>query len=245
VHVGKLSEVKATCIRALVGLLAAGALLGACTPHVHKPGPAAPGTVGPSRAARAYRIDPSASLLTLLVYRAGPLAALGHNHVIASHEVQGRILLDPDLHRSGCEIAIAVASLRVDEPELRANAGPDFVANVPPAAREGTQRNMLGGSLLDAEHHPSIEATCASLDLHPGGSPQSGGLDANVQVALKGGSYSVRVPLTYVLHDHALQVDGATTVRQSDLGLTPFSLMLGALRVQDEVTVRVHLVARP
>jgi YceI-like domain len=230
---------------ALVGLLAAAALLGACTPHVREPAArATPGTVGPSRAARAYRLDSSASLLTLLVYRAGPLAALGHNHVIASHELRGRILLDPDLHRSGCEISIAVASLRVDEPELRAGAGPDFVAEVPPAAREATQRNMLGGSLLDAEHHPGIEATCAALDLHPGGSAQSGGVDALVRLALKGGSYSVRWPLTYAIHDGALQVDGATTVRQSDLGLTPFSLMLGALRVQDELTVRVHLVAR-
>jgi polyisoprenoid-binding protein YceI len=183
-------------------------------------------------------------MLTLLVYRAGPLAALGHNHVIVSHEVSGGVLLDPDLRRSGCDLSVAVASFRVDEPEQRARAGADFAADVPPTAREATQRNMLGEALLDAEHHPLIEASCVSLDPHPGSTPQSGVVDAFVQLALKGGSYSVRLPLTYTVRDGTLQVAGATPVRQSDLGLTPFSLMLGALRVQDELTVEVRFVAR-
>jgi len=226
--------------------LFASALLGGCAPHVRAPAAgAAPHTIGPSRAAQPYRVDSSASLLTLLVYRAGPLAALGHNHVIASRRLSGRVLLDPDVRRSGCQLSVAVASFQVDEPEQRAAAGTDFAAEVPPAAREATRRNMLGEALLDAERHPLIEATCVSLDPHPGSTAQSGAADALVQLAVKGGSYSVHLPLTYALRDGALEVEGALQVRQSDLGLTPFSLMLGALRVQDELTVRAHLVARP
>jgi hypothetical protein len=34
------------------------------------------------------------------------------------------------------------------------------------------------------------------------------------------------------------------TVRQSDLGLTPFSALLGALQVQDEVRLRFRILAR-
>ena len=34
-------------------------------------------------------------------------------------------------------------------------------------------------------------------------------------------------------------------LRQSDLGMTPFSVLGGAIRVQDRIDVRVRLLARP
>jgi hypothetical protein len=34
-------------------------------------------------------------------------------------------------------------------------------------------------------------------------------------------------------------------LRQTDLGLTPYSLMLGALQVQDAMTVKFKIVALP
>ena len=40
-----------------------------------------------------------------------------------------------------------------------------------------------------------------------------------------------------------LIVSGDTSVRQTDLGLKPFSAMLGALQVQDEMRVRFRIVA--
>jgi len=40
-----------------------------------------------------------------------------------------------------------------------------------------------------------------------------------------------------------LSASGSFELRQSALGLTPYSLMLGALQVQDAMTVKFRLVA--
>jgi hypothetical protein len=52
------------------------------------------------------------------------------------------------------------------------------------------------------------------------------------------------VPLRYRLGNGELTVTGEFPLRQSELGLTPFSAMLGALQVQDEMHVSLRIVAR-
>jgi len=52
------------------------------------------------------------------------------------------------------------------------------------------------------------------------------------------------VPLCYRLGDGVLTATGEFPLRQSELGLTPFSAMLGALQVQDEMRIRLRVVAR-
>ena len=42
---------------------------------------------------RAYRVDENQSELRILVYRAGPLARFGHNHVIVNHAIRGAVSL--------------------------------------------------------------------------------------------------------------------------------------------------------
>jgi hypothetical protein len=248
-----------------LALLAGVALLGACA-HGVRPPAAPPSATSaappPAGTGRVYTLVPAESLLTVLVYRAGPLANLGHNHVVASHELSGAIRVASDVLRSTCELRVPVASLTVDEPALRAREGADFAAEVPPSAREGTRQNMLGPALLDAGHYPLIGATCGPLAADAsggatggasggasggatGGASPAGALNAPLQIEVRGMRHLLSFPLRYQRRDGALQVDGSLTVRHSDLGLTPFSVMLGALRVQEEMTVRLHLVARP
>ena len=52
------------------------------------------------------------------------------------------------------------------------------------------------------------------------------------------------MPVTYSLSNGELTASGDLPLKQSDLGLTPFSAMLGALAVQDEMRVRFHFVAQ-
>ena len=49
--------------------------------------------------------------------------------------------------------------------------------------------------------------------------------------------------LRYEAHAGQIDVSGEFPLKQSDLGLTPFSALLGALQVVDEMKVRFHLVA--
>jgi polyisoprenoid-binding protein YceI len=67
---------------------------------------------------------------------------------------------------------------------------------------------------------------------------------ADVQVTIRGQTHSLSVPVTYSLENSRLIVSGELPIKQSDLGLTPFSAMLGALQVQDEMRVRFRIVAR-
>jgi hypothetical protein len=65
-----------------------------------------------------------------------------------------------------------------------------------------------------------------------------------VQVTIRGQAHSLSVPVTYSFEDSRLIVSGELPIKQTDLGLTPFSAMLGALQVQDELRVRFRIVAR-
>jgi polyisoprenoid-binding protein YceI len=183
-------------------------------------------------------VSSTESLLTVLVFRGGPLARAGHNHVIASHEVTGVAFVPDDVTRASFEIRVPVQSLTVDEPELRAREDKEFSAEVPDSAREGTKRNMLSEPMLDADRYPEIVLTSAAV-----GSAADGVL-AFVNVSVRGRTTTVSVPLKYEMQGDALRVQGELALKQTDLGLTPFSLFGGALRVEDEMRVKVFLVAR-
>jgi polyisoprenoid-binding protein YceI len=192
-----------------------------------------------------YDIVPDASLLTVRVYRGGALASAGHNHVIASHELRGTIYLPAELMRSSFEVHIPVATLTIDEQQLRAQQAPaDFPPDVPESARQGTRRNLLGPALLDAEHYPEIVLEALRLErpaADAAAHPQT--VLARLQSTVRGQVHTLTVPVRYEREGGALVVSGEAPLRQSDLGLTPFSAMLGALQVQDEMRISFRIVA--
>ena len=189
-------------------------------------------------AAREFRVDTADSLLTIQVYKGGPLSRAGHNHVIASHSLKGVVYVPEDLTRGAFDIRIPVNELVVDEEDLRAEAGPDFPPKVPEEARVGTKRNMLGGALLEAERYPEIALQSEAIQRGPQG------LEIQVRVIVRDRATSVVVPVTYELRGDWMRVLGETALKQSDLGLTPYSLFGGALRVEDEMKVKFRIVAR-
>lgn len=205
------------------------------------PGPdavdAAAAPTGSAAAGRLYHIDADASLLTIVALRGGTLAKAGHNHVIASRHLIGTIEVRDPLGASSIELRIPVALLTIDEPGLRAGRGEAFPPEVPESARDGTRRNLLSDALLDAERFPGIAVRSVRL----AGGPDT--FEATLEVALKDGRHVITAPVEVSMTDADVRVRGATTVRQSDLGLTPFSVMLGALQVQDALGIEYSLVA--
>jgi hypothetical protein len=65
-----------------------------------------------------------------------------------------------------------------------------------------------------------------------------------VQTTVRGQLRTISVPVRYEFVAGALIVSGEAALKQSELGLTPFSALLGALQVQDEMRVRFRIVAR-
>ena len=70
-----------------------------------------------------------------LVYKAGALARLGHNHTIAAGDLTGNVAVDKgDLGASRFELEFSVANLVVDDPMLRST----LRAPISPACRRPT-----------------------------------------------------------------------------------------------------------
>ena len=87
-------RLNAGCLLQRLSFLVGAALLAACPspPRVSPSAPPAPAAGVAAHVGTLYTIVPAESLLTIRVYKAGALAAAGHNHVIASHAAERQVL---------------------------------------------------------------------------------------------------------------------------------------------------------
>jgi hypothetical protein len=191
-------------------------------------------------AAGALAIDPTGTEVRVLVYRAGTLAALGHNHVITSAALEGRI--DPlpgDEYRF--DLALPVSSFTVDPEQPRAEEGPDFAAPVADEARAGTRENLLGERVLDGAAFPAIYLAGQTRPA------PDGSRNLQLAVTLRGETREFVVPVTL----DAAAAGGGGVLRgelrltHADLGLTPFSVMGGMIAVRDDLLVRFRVAVVP
>jgi hypothetical protein len=187
--------------------------------------------------ARRYVIQPGASMLQIFVYREGRLARLGHNHVLSSTQLSGAVYLAPDRLDSSVELRLPMASLEVDRAELRAAAGPDFPGVVDAEAIAGTRKNMLGELQLDVARYPDLILRSRRVT---GAGDE---LQLTMELAFKSAVRTISVPVVLTWAGEEIVATGSFSVAQTELGLEPFSALLGALRVRDVVDISFRLVA--
>ena len=203
----------------------------------------APAQVGPEQTAipvgaQDYKLVAEESLLQILVYRGGAMARLGHNHVIASHQLAGNVYLTADPTQTRFDISFPVDELTVDEPAMRESAGVDFPPGVPQSARDGTRVNMMSAALLDGANYPLVRLRATAV------AASGDGYDVDVEITLKDQLFHARVPMQVKRRDDAITASGEFPLKQSELGLKPFSAAMGALLVIDEMRVRFEVTAR-
>jgi polyisoprenoid-binding protein YceI len=184
-------------------------------------------------------IDATQSSITIQVYRAGALAAFGHNHVIECRAVNGSVWLAEPREQSRFELEFPVEGLIVDDPAARKSAGPDFASVPSNKDREGTRTNMLGPAQLDAARSPLIRVRSRSIR---GAGPR---YDVTAEVTIRGRASEVQFPVEVAEGASGLRVTGELGIRQSDLGLTPFRALGGALKVKDELRIAFDVAAHP
>ena len=173
------------------------------------------------------RIDGQRSLIAVLVRRAGPLARFGHDHLVAVRQLDGYVA--PAHNRA--DFQFRLDQMTVDEAALRTEAG---LAPQPAAdAIAGTRHNMLT-RVLDAEHFPLVQVHTERSD----------GDHLQVTVTLHGVTRTVPVEAQREADGDGLRVRGTAKLKQTDFGLVPFSVMAGAMAVQDELELRFDLRAR-
>ena len=181
-----------------------------------------------SQGAPVMQIDPAVSLVAIEVYRGGSLARLGHDHVVASHDIRGFVA--PGAKRA--DLYVRLDSLVVDEPALRKEAGFDTQPTDEDIA--GTRRNMLNA--LGAAEFPFALVHVASDE-------GRGVHSMRVTVAVHGVERTVDAPVEVEERDGSLVAKGRVALKQTDFGITPLSVLGGAIQVQDEVHIRFAIRA--
>lgn len=220
-------------------------LLAACAPQLHEtarePKPVA--TQAPEGFPRSdyekwaaqgkpvYRIDLARSLVALTVRRSGSLARLGHDHAVASHQVQGYIA--PEEGRA--DLYIPLAELVVDEPGLRAQAGLD----TQPSESDilGTRANMLD-KVLEIQQFPFALIRVSGLE------KAATGVRLAVAITLRGVTRQFQVPAQLEAGRGEMGVSGMLEFKQSDFGIVPFAILGGATSVQDGLSLRFEIYGR-
>jgi len=203
-----------------------------------QPAQSAPEAAQIPAGAHEYKVVTEESLLQILVYRGGAMARLGHKHVIASHNLAGSVYLTDELTQTRFDVMFPVNDLTIDEPAMREQAGADFPPGVPQSARDGTRSNMLSEALLDGAKYPAIRLRATEVVA------AGDYFDVDVEITLKDQVHHVRVPIHVQRKDGGITASGEFPLKQSELGLKPFSAAMGALLVVDEMRVRFEMTAR-
>ncbi len=210
-------------------------LLAGCAANAPSPPAVAPFDTGAAwyqKASKAgtkvYAIDAKQSLITITVRRGGALARLGHDHVVASRTIEGFVA--PDAGRA--DFHFRLDQMTVDEPALRAQAGLDTQPSAEAIA--GTRANMLT-RVLEADRFPLVL-------LHAERTGAVGML--RLTVTLHGVAHSVDVPTKIDIDKQSITASGELRLLQTTFGITPMSVMGGAMTVQDPMELRFTIVAR-
>jgi polyisoprenoid-binding protein YceI len=212
------------------------------------PPPAAPGTAmetltevpawrAPTEA-EVWTVDAAASEIRVLVYRAGALARLGHNHVITG-AIEGEIHRGARTETSGFRLRIPLDALQVDLPAARADEGQRFAAPISDNARAGTRTNLLGPAVLDAAEFPEIRIESLALE-GPRWNPR-----VTARLLLRGEWHQLSFPAAVVEQGQRMVIVATLRLSQAALGMAPFSALGGSLQVADELDVRLRIVAAP
>jgi len=185
-----------------------------------------------------YQVDPRASDVRLLVYRDGVLSTFGHNHVVSLREFTGTIRLQPKLAQSRIELDIPVDRIIVDDAEVRREEGQDFASQPSEGDIAGTRTNMLSAALLNAARFPAIKVIGTS-----------GPVDANnaamieISAQLVGQEVKLSLPATLKIEGDQLEASGEVALSHKQLGLKPFSALLGSLRVAEQMKFKYRIRA--
>jgi hypothetical protein len=105
--------------------------------------------------------------------------------------------------------------------------------DIPESDREKMAENMLGRDVLDAERFATVE-----LRGRYAGTPQGGTLEGDLVVRGKPHRISMEVRATRA--GDLFVATGTWQGKLTDLGIKPFKALLGALKLQDWIRLRVE-----
>jgi len=175
----------------------------------------------------AYAFDQSHGQLLLKVFREGVAAKMGHDLVLQVGTWSAKAVVDAeDLSRSTLEASAEVSSFTI----LEATGGAKPLSR---SDRADIKKN-IEEKILDARRFPTITFKSTAVTVN--------GTQATVtgDLTIKGTTRPVDVKMAL----EGDRVKGGCTVVQSQWGIKPFSVFMGALKVRDTIAI-VFDVALP
>ena len=186
-----------------------------------------------------YLLRSEQSELLVLVFKAGFASVLAHDHVVRATRFDGTIRGDPaDPATAVVQVTVSAAALVADEPEVRQRHG--LAGTLSSADRREIQAKMLGETQLHVAAYPDISFRSVAVEPRAAASFLVTG-----DFTLHGTTRRISVPVAAQLSGGTLRATGAFDFNQNDFGITPVSLLLGAVRTQDRVRIVFDLVAAP
>lgn len=170
--------------------------------------------------AQSRPIDTERSTLTVFAYKSGLFSAFADDHVIRAPIAGGSIA---DTGTPAVEINVRSADLVALDPNLSASK------------RAEVQTRMIGPEVLDIKQYPDI--TFASTGIQPAGADRwtvSGRLTI----------HGTTKPVTFAVTSQNGHYRGTLSLKQSDFGIKPISIVGGTVKVKDELKVEFDIVAR-
>ena len=188
-----------------------------------------------------YEIDTARTLVQIHAFRDGPMARLGHDHVVASRDVRGYIFVAAQgadkFVNIEADLYAPLAAMSVDEPQLRSAAG--FDTDISDSAREGTRANMLAS--IEAGQFPYVTLNIrAMLE-----SRAAKNIDTvlTTTLVLHGATRTFETPARISIDDQTLRAEGTLSILQSEFGIEPHKALGGALSVRDRLELQFMLTA--
>ena len=168
-----------------------------------------------------HAVGPADGEVLVLTYREGVAQKVGHDLILEATAWQAVVEVDDD----GQPISV---SLEADPRGLQVRQGLHGAKPLSDADRASIRENIVKkvlGTQPVTFHSSSVETV-------------DGTVAASGQLVLRGTARPVAFEGTL---DPGGRVTGTLTLRQSDWGITPYKALMGALKVRDEVKVRVDL----
>lgn len=188
--------------------------------------------------AAVFEVVKGESEIRVLVYRGGLLRGFGHNHVISTSDVVGRIEIAEHPAASRIELTIPVEAFEVDVEAVRLEEGESFKKTVSEKDKSSTRKNMLGAKLLDSARFSDITIRSESW------SGEYPDILVKSEITVRDQTSALEFPATVSANDEQVVATGSFAVTHGQLGLKPFTAVFGGLRVRDDMEIRFRITAR-
>ena len=180
-----------------------------------------------------YRADGKLSQILVRAYRGGVMALLSYEHLVASQDVQGYILMNKTTGQCQADLFVPLDKLNVDDPQLRAEAGLNTTSSLSTIAN--TKKNMLES--IDAANLPFAQLHSSDC------SEALSGKDTKVVLTIHGVKQDRQLAIAMQqTQNEQLIISGKFSILQTEFDIEPFSIFNGLIEVEDKLDLTYKLI---